>query len=70
MEIEPTQAVLWSFAGGAAGMLALWVLGAALLSAARRDWPYAAGRLLWSLPLLAITAYAARTVLRALGAIA
>ena len=70
MEVEPTQAVLWSFAAGAAGMLAVWVLGAALVSAVRRDWPYAAGRLLWSLPLIALTAYATRAILRALGVLA
>lgn len=67
MEIEPTQALLWSFAGGAAGMVALVILGAAAMSAVRRDWPFAAGRLLWSIPFWAIAAYAARVVLAALG---
>ena len=69
MELDPTAAVLYAFFGGASAVVGAFILGAAALSACRRDWPYAAGRLLWSLPFLAFTAFAARYVLRAMGLI-
>ena len=69
MELDPTAAVLYAFFGGASGVVGAFILGAAALSASRRDWPFAAGRLLWSLPFLAFTAFAARYVLRAMGLI-
>ena len=68
-DLEPTAAVVLAFLGGASGVTAAFILGAAALSARRRDWPFTAGRLLWSLPFLAFTAYAARYVLRAMGLI-
>jgi hypothetical protein len=67
MNVSPTAAFLWAFAGGAAAMFGLFALGAAALSASRRDWPFAFGRLLWSLPCLGLAAYALWLVLRALG---
>ena len=69
MELNPTTAVVLSFLGGATGVVTLFIVGAAALSARRRDWLFAAGRLLWSLPFLAFTIYAARYVLRAMGLI-
>ena len=69
MELNPTTAVILSFLGGAGGVTTLFMLGAAALSARRRDWPFAAGRVLWALPFLAFTIYAARYVLRAMGLI-
>jgi hypothetical protein len=69
VDLNPTTAVVLSFLGGASGVTTLFFLGAAALSARRRNWPFAAGRLLWSLPFLAFTAYAARYVLRAMGLI-
>ena len=69
MELDPTAAVLYAFFGGSSGVMAAFILGAAALSAWRRDWPFAAGRVLWSLPFLAFTVFAARYVLRAMGLI-
>ncbi len=69
MDLDPTAAMLYAFFGGASGVVGAFILGAAALSAWRRDWPFAAGRLLWSLPFLAFTAFAARYVLRAMGLI-
>ena len=69
MDLNPTTAVILSFLGGASGVVTLFILGAAALSASRRDWPFAAGRLLWSLPFLAFTAYAAHYILRTMGLI-
>ena len=67
MERDPTAAVLYAFFGGASGVVAAFILGTAALSAWRRDWPFTAGRLLWSLPFLAFTAWAARYILDAMG---
>ena len=67
MDLNPTTAVILSFLGGASGIVTLFILGAAAVSAWRRDWQFAAGRLVWSLPFLACTVYAANYVLRAMG---
>ena len=69
VELNPTTAVIYSFLGGASGVVTFFILGAAALSARRRDWMFAAVRLLGSLPFLAFTVYAARYVLRAMGLI-
>ena len=67
MERDPTAAVLYAFFGGATGVITAFILGAAALSARRRDWSFTAGRLLWSLPFLAFTAWAAHYILDAMG---
>ena len=68
-DLEPTAALVLSFLGGATGVTGAFMLGSAGVSAWRRDWPFTAGRLLWSLPFVAFTVYAARYVLRAMGLI-